>query len=82
MKEAFSEATKTMVSAISSGRPSRFSGTPAAKAALRSSELPAKRLSISVSMGPGATIFTRIPKGAPSNAADLVNPSTACLLAT
>ena len=42
-----------MAWAISSGRPRRWSGTPEANVALRSSE-PAKRLSISVSIGPGA----------------------------
>ena len=35
---------------------------------------------MSVSTGPGATAFTRTPKAAASNAADLVIPSTACLL--
>ena len=43
--------------------------------------LPVKRVNISVSTGPGATALTRTPKAAPSSAADLVSPSTACLLA-
>src|ERR1700722_5693493 len=70
MNEALAEATKTMASAISSGLPARFSGTPATK-----------RSSIAVSIGPGAIALTRTPNVAPSSAADLVNPSTACLLA-
>jgi hypothetical protein len=81
MNEALSEATKRMASAISSERPKRLSGTPEAKLAFCSFE-PAKRASMSVSIGPGATTFTRMPNGAPSRAADLVSPSTACLLAT
>ena len=43
-----------MVSAISSGHPARLSGTVAAKPAFLSG-VPAKRLSIAVSIGPGAT---------------------------
>src|SRR5882672_770335 len=45
------------------------------------SAFPVKRFSISVSTGPGATALTRTPNAAPSSAADLVRPSTACLLA-
>jgi hypothetical protein len=44
--------------------------------------LPVKRSSMLVSIGPGATALTRTPKAAPSSAADLVMPSTACLLPT
>src|SRR6267143_7613 len=40
-----------------------------------------KRFSIPVSIGPGATMLTRTPEEAASRAADLVSPSTACLLA-
>ena len=36
---------------------------------------------IGVMMAPGPTALTRIPKVAASRAADLVSPSTACLLA-
>jgi hypothetical protein len=43
-----------MVSAISSGHPTRLSGTVAAKPAFLSG-VPAKRFSIAVSIGPGAT---------------------------
>jgi hypothetical protein len=80
MNDALLEATNTMASAISSGRPARFSGTPATRPALRSA-LPVKRSSIAVSTGPGATALTRTPNAAASSAADLVRPSTACLLA-
>jgi hypothetical protein len=52
----------------SSGRPTRLSGTPEAKLVFCSFD-PAKRASISVSIGPGATTFTRMPNGAPSRAA-------------
>src|SRR6266436_1219059 len=52
MNDALLEATNTMVSAISSGRPARFSGTPATRPAFRSA-LPVKRSSIAVSIGPG-----------------------------
>ena len=50
------------------------------KAALFSA-VPVKRVSMPVSVGPGATAFTRIPDLAASSATDLVMPSTACLLA-
>ena len=42
--------------------------------------VPVKRVSMPVSVGPGATPFTRIPDGAISRATDRVMPSTACLL--
>jgi hypothetical protein len=79
MNAAFSEATTTIASAISSGLPPRFSGTAAKNAAFLSAE-PVSRSSIAVSVGPGATAFTRTPNGAASRAADSVMPSTACLL--
>ena len=41
-----------------------------------------KRVNIPVSVGPGATAFTRIPDLAVSSATDLVIPSTACLAPT
>ncbi len=44
------------------------------------SGVPVKRVSMPVSVGPGATLFTRIPDLAISSATDLVMPSTACLL--
>src|SRR5947207_9186655 len=80
MNDALSDARKTMVSAISSGLPTRLSGTVAARPAFLSS-VPVKRFSIPVSIGPGATMLTRTPDEAASSAADLVSPSTACLLA-
>src|SRR6266404_5437327 len=80
IKAALSDARNTMVWAISSGAPSRWSGTVATKPAFLSS-VPVKRLSIPVSIGPGATALTRTPRPATSIAADLVSPSTACLLA-
>jgi hypothetical protein len=50
MNEALAEATNTMASAISSGLPARFSGTPATSPAFLS-ELPVNRSSIAVSIG-------------------------------
>src|SRR6266853_6726808 len=80
MNEALSDARNMMVWAISSGLPTRLSGTVAARPAFLSS-VPAKRFSIPVSIGPGATMLMRTPDAAASSAADLVSPSTACLLA-
>src|SRR5712671_6786171 len=80
MNDALSEERKAMVCAISSGFPTRLSGTVDAKRAFLSS-VPVKRFSIPVSIGPGATMLTRTPDAAASSAADLVSPSTACLLA-
>src|ERR1700739_3921538 len=80
MNEALSEARNLMVLAISSGLPTRLSGTVAARLAFLSA-VPVKRFSIPVSIGPGATVLTRTPEAAASSAADLVSPSTACLLA-
>src|SRR6185312_11675377 len=57
----------------------RLTGTLWRKFALPSPP-PVNRLSISVSTGPGATALTRTPVSAPSSAAALVKPSTACLL--
>src|ERR1700748_3342804 len=68
MNDALSEVTYRIASAISSGRPVRFIGTPAASAAFRSA-LPVKRSSIAVSTGPGATALTRTPEVAASSAA-------------
>src|SRR2546427_13140673 len=60
MKFAWSDATKTTAHAISSGRPNRWSGTSRAAWAIiagvfHTSSTP------SVSTGPEATAFTRIP---------------------
>src|SRR6478672_4283709 len=73
-------ARNRIVSAISCGVAARLTGTLSRKSAF-SSPPPVKRLSISVSTGPGATALTRTPLAAPSSAAALVRPSTACLLA-
>src|SRR6267378_4026531 len=81
MYEAFAEATKTITWAISSGVSRRLKGTVETSAALFSPVL-VKRVSIHVSVVPGATTFTRTPVSATSSAADLVIPSTACLLPT
>src|SRR5580692_12157137 len=70
MNEALSDARNTMVWAISSGLPTRLSGTVAAKLAFLSA-LPAKRFSMAVSIGPGATLLMRTPVAAASSAADL-----------
>src|SRR4029077_8982114 len=81
MYEASAEATKAITCAISSGVARRLTGTVETSAALLSS-VSVKRVSIPVSVVPGATTFTRTPLPATSSAADLVIPSTACLLAT
>ena len=81
MNEASSDAMKTIASATSSERPRRPIGTPVTRAALFSG-VPVKRVNMPVSVGPGATPFTRIPDLAVSSATDLVMPSTACLLPT
>jgi hypothetical protein len=39
-----------------------------------------KRVSVAVSVAPGATAFTRMPDVATCSATDVVMPSTACLL--
>src|ERR1700733_4427661 len=78
VKDDLLEARNTIALAISSGSPIRWSGTPATRPAFRSA-LPVKRLSIAVSVGPGATALIRTPKPAASSAADFVSPSTACL---
>ena len=80
MNEALSEERKAIVCAISSGFPTRLSGTVDAKLAFLS-EVLVNRFSMAVSIGPGATMFTRTPDAAASSAADFVSPSTACLLA-
>src|SRR5580700_9404263 len=80
INDALSDARNMMVWAISSGLPTRLSGTVAAKPAFLSA-VPVNRFSIPVSIGPGATMLTRTPDAAASSAADLVSPSTACLLA-
>src|ERR1700704_3239624 len=80
MNDALSDARNLMAAAISSGFPTRLSGTVPARLAFLSA-VPANRLSIPVSIGPGATMLTRTPDLAASSAADLVSPSTACLLA-
>ena len=66
--------------ASSSERPRRPIGTVVTRAALFSG-VPVKRVNMPVSVGPGATAFTRIPDLAISSATDLVMPSTACLAA-
>jgi hypothetical protein len=81
MNEASSDAMKTIALASSSERPRRPIGTPVTRAALFSGVL-VKRVNMPVSVGPGATPFTRIPDLAISSATDLVMPSTACLLPT
>jgi hypothetical protein len=74
MNDALSDARNMMVWAISSGLPIRLSGTVAASPAFLSA-VPVKRFNIPVSIGPGATKFTRTPDAAASSAADLVSPS-------
>src|SRR4029453_10559870 len=81
MNDDSSEARKMAARAISSASPMRPSGTVLPSAAFLSA-VPVKRLSMPVSVGPGATALTRTPELAASSAADFVMPSTACLLAT
>src|SRR3981189_1226014 len=81
MNDAFSEARKTTARATSAGSPTRPSGTVFTSAAFLSA-VPVKRLSMPVSIGPGATALMRNPELATSRAADFVMPSTACLLPT
>src|SRR5258707_9695139 len=81
INDDFSDGRKTAARAISAGSPTRPSGTLFASAAFLSA-VPVKRLSMPVSVGPGATALTRTPELAASSAADFVMPSTACLLAT
>src|SRR6185295_8690414 len=81
INEASSDAMKTIALASSSVRPRRPMGTVVTRAALLSG-VPVKRVNMLVSVGPGATAFTRIPDLASSSATDLVMPSTACLLPT
>src|ERR1700730_2780291 len=61
--DALSDARNMMVWAISSGLPTRLSGTVAAKPAFLSA-VPVNRFSIPVSIGPGATMLTRTPEEA------------------
>jgi hypothetical protein len=63
MNDALSDARNMMVWAISSGLPTRLSGTVAARPAFLSA-VPVKRFSIPVSIGPGATMLTRTPEEA------------------
>ena len=60
LNAALSDDRNTIIWAISSGLPMRWSGTPATKPAFRSA-VPVKRVSIAVSMGPGAMQFTLMP---------------------
>src|SRR3984893_14045313 len=80
MNDALSEERKAMVCAIRSGFPTGLSRTVDARTAFLLS-VPVKRFSIPVSIGLGAPMLTRTPDAATSSAADLVSPSTACLLA-
>src|ERR1700730_17740013 len=66
VNEASPDEMKTIASARSSERPRRPIGTPATRAALFSG-VPVKRVSMPVSVGPGATAFTRIPDLATSS---------------
>src|SRR5260370_38468644 len=71
--EAWSDAIKTIALATSSERPSRPIGTLVTRAASFSA-VPLKRVKQPVSVGPGATQFTRIPDLAISSATALVLP--------
>src|SRR6202047_657634 len=60
MNEASSDAMNTIALASSSERPRRPIGTPVTRAALFCG-VPVRRVNMPVSVGPGATPFTRIP---------------------
>ena len=60
MNEAWSDAMKTIALATSSERPRRCIGTVVTKAALFSA-VRVNRVNMPVSIGPGATLFTRMP---------------------
>ena len=79
--EASGEEMNTMAFASSSVVPLPRKGTVATSASLTSA-VPVKRSSIAVSVGPGATAFTRMPEFPCSRATDLVSPSIANLLLT
>ena len=70
MNEASSDAMKTIALATSSERPRRSIGTVVTRAALFSGVC-VKRVNMPVSIGPGATPFTRIPDLTVSSATDL-----------
>ena len=77
----WSDSRNMTAATTSSTWPSRPTGRIAASWFLRSPATPTNRSTIGVAMKGGATAFTRTPRPASSNAAVLVNPSTACLLA-
>ena len=70
MNEASSDAMKTIALATSSETPKRSIGTVVTRAALFSG-VRVKRVNMPVSIGPGATLFTRIPDLTVSSATDL-----------
>ena len=80
MKDALSDARNTMVWAISSGLPDAFERHARDQAGLPfvSAGKPVQHPGLDRT---GATTLTRTPDAAASSAADLVSPSTACLLA-
>ena len=78
MNEALSEARKATASAISSGLPSLPRGV--SPASLSSVSRPST-CTISVSITPGATQFTRMCDGASYIAKERVRPMMACFVA-
>src|SRR5579885_1225305 len=78
MKEDSGPARKTTAWPTSLGNPTRPSGASLDHVAAKS---PPSRAVLSTSMAPGATQLTRMPLGASSIAADLVNISMPPLLA-
>ena len=83
-KAAWSEARNAIIAATSSGLPKRPTGIALARSAKptsRSSPYSRRLVLIAreVRMGPGQTALTVMPKGARSNASDLVKPTIAAL---
>src|SRR5579859_160297 len=79
--EALSEQSHTTAAAISSGVPSRPTGSPAINICSVSGRRANTRSSMGVRIPPGHTAFTRIPRAAYSSAATFVSPTTPCLAA-
>ena len=85
MYDASCEAKKATVEATSSGRPNRFIGTlsttPFANSSMASFGSPVLS-KIGVTIGPGATAFTRMPRSTSSAAAVLARERNAAFVST
>jgi len=85
MKDASCDARNATVPAISSGCPIRFIGTmeikPLSISSIVSLESPVRANPAGVSIGPGLTAFTRMPRSTSSAAIDRVNERSAAFVA-